>query len=116
MLNRLFAGIGRSHGNGAYKHGDKIMSRDKTFEHSPNKEMDFIVSCDKISPECGDECFIISSRWIKKWMEYGKGQADLSSVGPIDNNHLVEMNGNKLVIRVNIVPKVDYRCVSKVMW
>jgi hypothetical protein len=101
---------------GKYKHGDSILVLDKTFNHIPDKEMDFIVSCDKIPPVCGDECYLISAIWIKRWMEYGKGKATLKSVGPIDNQHLVEMGDSEHKTCIDIAPKIDYRCISKVMW
>jgi hypothetical protein len=97
------------------------MHQDPHFEHDATKEMDFILSCDKIPSACGDECYFISSAWIKRWMEYGKGKAPLQSVGSIDNSHLVECkdsSGTKTenMIRLDIESKVDYRCVNKVMW
>ena len=111
MLTRMLSMGGSTPGK--YKHGDSIVVFDKAFNHTPEKEMDFIVSCDKIPPQCGDECYLISARWIKRWMEYGKGKGTLKSVGPIDNQDLVDEE-NKT--RADIEQKIDYRCISKVMW
>jgi len=116
MLTRLLSSTGLGSSICKYKHGDVIISSDPNYSHSSDKEMDFIVSCDKIPSECGDECYVISSAWISRWMAYGKGKAALKSVGPIDNNHLIEESGDKLLIRPDIESKVDYRCVNKVMW
>ena len=121
MLTRLFSGKGLALGGSIslpcqYKHGDRVVTQDMKWIHSPAKELDFIVSSDKIPSACGDECYIIASSWIKRWMEYGKGNADLKSVGPIDSSHLVELDGDKLAMRSDIESKTDYRCVNKVMW
>jgi hypothetical protein len=101
---------------GKYMNGDSELSVDKHFNHSPDKEMDFIVSSDKIPPQCGDECYLISAIWIKRWMEYGKGKAPLKSVGPIDNQHLVGTAGEETKTLIDIKSKIDYRCINKVMW
>lgn len=112
MLARVLSAKGSLLGR--YKNGDATLMKDKSFKHDPEREMDFIVSSDRIPPQCGDECYLISAVWIKRWMEYGKGKAPLKSVGPIDNEHLVEEGKNKTL--VDIESKVDYRCINKIMW
>ena len=107
MFSKLFGG-----NQGRYKNGDSIIEYDKKFEHSCLNEMDYIVNCDAVSPRCGDECYLISTTWVKRWMEYAKGHKMLKSVGPIDNNHLVENNKT----RIDIESKTDFRCVNKMMW
>lgn len=105
--------------SGKYKNGSALLQWDKSSSHSPQRELDFLLACDKIHPQPGDECYLISSHWMKQWMEFAHGRAELKTVGPIDNSSLVERvegESNKYRTKTELEFRVDFRCISKVMW
>ena len=59
----------------------------ESFKHDPKNEAEFVSTNDE-RMRSGDECYLVSTEWIKAWIGYTNDKD--KPIGPISNHCLVE--------------------------
>ena len=93
--------------------GDLINFNPK-FHHSASDELKYVSSHDIVVMSGGDECYVLSTAWLQKWISYAKGQLQ-GPIGPISNLLLVDP-GDTFKVKKALVVKKDFRPVCKNVW
>jgi hypothetical protein len=91
-----------------------LVAHNKNFHHSKADELDFVSGHDTVVMSGGDECYVVSSDWLQKWIGYIRNDV-ASPVGPITNLPLVDPI-NTFQVKSNIAVKKDFRPVCKSVW
>ncbi len=80
--------------------------------HNPNDELVFVSSQDTKQFKPEDECYILSAKWLSRWLEFAM-KKNKDGPGLITNNFLLNVDDK---ILPDIKPKDDYRPVNKFVW
>jgi hypothetical protein len=92
----------------------QMIAYGKKSQHDFAEEVMFVSAHDSKVMSGGNECYIISSMWLDVWLAFAQGEVQRHP-GKIQNGHLVESN-DPYKFRDNVVPKTDYRPISKDVW
>lgn len=83
--------------------------------HDTDAEFEFVTKHDKPSVEAGEECYIVQANWLSAWLKSISEETNVPFTEEISNRNLLDENG--LSIRQSeILPKKDFRPVSRAVW
>jgi hypothetical protein len=89
-----------------------IISFQSPKTHNPKEELAFVSGQDQKRFNIGDECYLIQAEWLQQWLDFATGKS--FPPGSISNKSL--LNGVGDSTNPSLIPKRDYRPVSKLVW
>lgn len=113
-----FLGTRRESITGKYIYKDCdhfIREYDENFRPSVSDQFKFVSQYDKNKLYGGDECYLMSTEWLNRWVEFVRGAG--ITMGPISNDNLVERNEyGSYKLKAHVRVKSHFRPVNKVVW
>jgi hypothetical protein len=100
---------------GYYNYTGTMIKHYQLSTHNADDEYTFVTSHDKSIFEAGEECYLIHSEWLSSWLKFASEENnDPFPKVPITNGRL--MQGDGKAILGSILPKKDFRPISKAVW
>ena len=86
-----------------------------TFVHNASNEAEYVSTNDEIM-RGGDECYLVSTQWVRAWISYTKSKGG-RTVGPITNEDLVEYDESRTpTLRSGALLGRDFVPLCKAVW
>jgi hypothetical protein len=86
-----------------------------SFQHNPANEAEFVSANDE-RMRAGDECYLVSTDWLRAWIGYTKIGGNGALVGPIANQCLVDYIDEIAVLKSSAVLGRNFAPVCKAVW
>ncbi len=96
-----------------YDPSGELIRYNKPQIHHAKEELVFVSSQDTKQFHPEDECYVISAKWLERWLLFAMRKKKLLP-GFISNNTLLSASGD--TVAEDLKPKDDYRPVNKAVW
>ncbi len=96
-----------------YEPNGELIQFNQPKIHKAKEELVFVSSQDTKQFNAEDECYVISAKWLARWLEFAMRKKK-NLPGSISNHVLLSASGD--TIEQYLKPKDDYRPVNKAVW